>query len=60
MAAKIEKDIEVAQEAVTKQGDSVRSLKALLKDGKAEKVSGAVCLTVCIRQQGHAYVILSV
>lgn len=28
-----------AQEAVTKQGDTVRALKASLKDGKVEKVS---------------------
>ena len=27
-----------AQEAVTRQGDAVRSLKASVKDGKAEKV----------------------
>lgn len=38
MAAQLEKGIDAAQEAVSKQGDSVRSLKALLKDGKAEKV----------------------
>jgi hypothetical protein len=45
-AAQVEKDIELAQEAVTKQGDSVRSLKALLKDGKAEKVVAVVILSV--------------
>lgn len=37
MTEQMEKDIEAAQEAVTKQGDTVRSLKASLKDGKAEK-----------------------
>ena len=30
-----------AQAAAAKQGDTVRSLKASLKDGKAEKVSDA-------------------
>lgn len=34
----LQQAIEAAQEAVTKQGDTVRSLKAELKDGKVEKV----------------------
>ncbi len=38
MAEELEKGIQAAQEEVTKQGDVVRSLKASLKDGKAEKV----------------------
>lgn len=38
MSEALEKAIQEAQEAVTKQGDTVRSLKASLKDGKAEKV----------------------
>ncbi|KAG2487478.1 hypothetical protein HYH03_013900 [Edaphochlamys debaryana] len=37
MTTDLEKQIQDAQEAVTKQGDTVRSLKASLKDGKAEK-----------------------
>jgi glycyl-tRNA synthetase len=39
MASELEQQIEVAQAAVSKQGDSVRALKALVKDGKAEKVA---------------------
>jgi hypothetical protein len=39
MASDLEQQIELAQAAVTKQGDSVRALKALAKDGKAEKVA---------------------
>ncbi|GLC40466.1 hypothetical protein PLESTB_001261900 [Pleodorina starrii] len=39
MAEHLEKEIQDAQEAVTKQGDTVRSLKASLKDGKAEKAA---------------------
>ena len=31
--------LEAAQAAATKQGDTVRSLKALLKGGKADKVT---------------------
>ena len=31
--------LDAAQAAATKQGDTVRSLKALLKDGKADKVT---------------------
>lgn len=38
MAEQLELAIQQAQEAVTRQGDTVRSLKASLKDGKAEKV----------------------
>jgi microcystin degradation protein MlrC len=38
MAEELEKAIQAAQEDVAKQGDVVRSLKASLKDGKAEKV----------------------
>ena len=37
--ASLEQDLVVAQAAVTKQGDTVRSLKASLKEGKADKVS---------------------
>ncbi len=37
MSAKLEVDLQAAQDAVTKQGDIVRSLKASAKDGKAEK-----------------------
>ena len=37
----LEQDLTVAQAAVTRQGDTVRSLKASLKEGKAEKVSQA-------------------
>lgn len=39
--------IAAAQAAVTKQGDTVRSLKAQLKEGKVEKVSGCLCARVC-------------
>ena len=35
--ASLEQDLVVAQAAVTKQGDTVRSLKACLKEGKANK-----------------------
>lgn len=43
----LENEFHAAQEAVTRQGDVVRSLKAAVKDGKAEKVcrSHASCLT---------------
>ena len=37
-AQQLEEAISLAQEAVSKQGDTVRSLKASAKDGKAEKV----------------------
>lgn len=37
--AALEGDIQKAQEAVAYQGDSVRSLKASAKEGKADKVS---------------------
>jgi len=37
MAEQLEKEIVLQQEAVTKQGDVVRSLKASLKDGKIER-----------------------
>ena len=36
--AELQSEIQLAQEAVAKQGDTVRSLKASVKDGKAEKV----------------------
>jgi len=36
--------LEEALAAVTKQGDTVRSLKAELKQGKVEKVRACVCL----------------
>lgn len=38
MAEQLEQAIQAAQDEVTKQGDTVRSLKASLKDGKVEKV----------------------
>lgn len=38
MAEELEKVVAAMQEAVTKQGDTVRSLKASLKEGKTEKV----------------------
>lgn len=43
----LETEFHAAQEAVTRQGDVVRSLKAAVKDGKAEKVSTphATCST---------------
>ncbi len=34
----LENEFHAAQEAVTRQGDVVRSLKAAVKDGKADKV----------------------
>lgn len=34
----LEAGVQQAEEAVTKQGDNVRSLKALLKEGKGQKV----------------------
>ncbi|KAG2429717.1 hypothetical protein HYH02_013974 [Chlamydomonas schloesseri] len=37
MTTELEQQIAAAQEAVTKQGDTVRSLKASAKEGKAEK-----------------------
>lgn len=45
----LQQAIEAAQEAVTKQGDTVRSLKAELKDGKVEK--GAVDAAIQKLQQ---------
>jgi hypothetical protein len=36
--ADLEQQIQDAQAAVAKQGDTVRSLKASLKEGKVEKV----------------------
>lgn len=39
MTTELEQQIAAAQEAVTKQGDTVRSLKASAKEGKAEKAS---------------------
>jgi hypothetical protein len=42
MADALAAAIEAAQAEVTKQGDTVRSLKASLKDGKAEKVRAGV------------------
>ena len=41
MVQELEQAIVVAQDAVAKQGDTVRSLKASLKDGKIEKVRQA-------------------
>ena len=35
----LEVEVQRAEEAVSKQGDNVRSLKALLKEGKAQKVT---------------------
>ena len=35
--------LDAAQAAATKQGDTVRSLKALLKNGQADKVSCGQC-----------------
>jgi hypothetical protein len=35
----MEAEVQQAEQAVTKQGDTVRSLKALLKEGKGQKVS---------------------
>jgi hypothetical protein len=52
-AEELAKAVADAQEAVTKQGDTVRSLKASLKDGKVDKVRtsgiapGAVRLLDC-------------
>lgn len=46
-----------AQAAVTKQGDTVRSLKAELKEGKiTDKVRAVecVCVCVCIHTGAHA------
>jgi len=40
--AALEGDIQKAQEAVGYQGDSVRSLKASAKEGKADKVRGCL------------------
>jgi hypothetical protein len=52
----LEEAITLAQEAVSKQGDTVRSLKASAKDGKAEKVGvGAAQLLVCVRASTHAH-----
>lgn len=41
MSPDLEKEVQAAQEAVTKAGDTVRSLKASAKDGKVEKVGGS-------------------
>lgn len=41
MAEQLEQAVQAAQEAVTKQGDTVRSLKASLKEGKIEKAGCA-------------------
>lgn len=38
MASDLETEVRKAEEAVTKQGDTVRSLKALIKEGKGQKV----------------------
>lgn len=35
----LEIDVQKAEQAVSKQGDIVRSLKALLKEGKSQKVT---------------------
>lgn len=37
-SAALEAEVQLAEQAVTKQGDIVRSLKALLKEGKGKKV----------------------
>lgn len=37
--AALEQDVNQAQEAVQRQGDIVRGLKAELKDGRVERVS---------------------
>ncbi len=39
----LERAIAAAQEAVTQQGDVVRSLKANVKEGKAQKVQSRSC-----------------
>ena len=47
-------NVAAAQLAVTRQGDTVRSLKASLKEGKAEKVStGDLCsmLNAAVRRR---------
>lgn len=38
----LEVGVQQAEEAVTKQGDNVRSLKALLKEGKGQKVQSCL------------------
>ena len=37
-STELKTELDAAHAAATKQGDTVRSLKAMLKDGKAEKV----------------------
>lgn len=49
----LEKDFHLAQEAVAHQGDTVRALKAAVKDGKAEKVG-----TLCIKREAGWTVIV--
>ena len=44
MAEELEQAITAAQEAVTRQGDTVRSLKASLKDGAIQKVGAPALL----------------
>lgn len=39
----LEEQINKSQEAVQQQGDIVRSLKANLKDGKAQQVQSSTC-----------------
>lgn len=47
VAADIEQQIQTSQEAVQQQGDVVRSLKANLKDGKAQQVQHNGCGGCC-------------
>lgn len=42
IAAELEQQFAAAQEAVGRQGDIVRSLKAELKDGKVDRVSNGI------------------
>ena len=51
--AVLEEGVKSSLEEVTKQGDIVRSLKASVKDGKAEKVEGsAMCFwLLCLLSQ---------
>lgn len=46
MTAELEAEIQHQQELVTKQGDTVRALKAELKEGKIDRVSSSE-LTNC-------------
>lgn len=42
----VEQAIQKSQASVSQQGDIVRSLKASLKDGKAQQVGGAAAASV--------------